>query len=162
MMFTVAKKGKISTMSIRDTFEIEDADGKDVYKIVADMMGRTFQFYNDKDELVAVMAKTKKALLMTVALGSGSESTVDIAAGVDCSVIMAGVFGIGQVGNSILGDVASNYLMDPLKDAAVDGAVDAAGAGDIMDQAAQATNAAGGMVHHLTGVGRFFRDNVFQ
>ena len=30
--------------------------------------------------------------------GSGTESTIDIAPGVDCSVILAIVYGIGQIG----------------------------------------------------------------
>lgn len=53
---------------------------------------------SSKGEVVAQMAKSNKALLQTAVFGSGSESTIDIAPGVDCSTILAIVFGIKQVG----------------------------------------------------------------
>lgn len=61
--------------------------------IVADMMGRTVSFSNEKGELIAVMTKTSKALIMNAAFGGGSESTIDIAPGVDCTFILSVVFG---------------------------------------------------------------------
>lgn len=98
-IFNVGKMGKLKSKSIRDHFVVGSGDDSDlVYKCVADMMGRTVTVTNEKEEVVAQMAKTKKALLMTAAFGGGSESTIDIAAGVDCSMMLAVIYGIGQVG----------------------------------------------------------------
>ena len=99
VIFNIGKMGKLKTMSIRDHFVIAKGDDSDlVYKCVADMMGRSIAITNEKEELVAQMAKTTKALLLTAAFGSGSETTIDIAPGVDCSTILAIVYGMGQVG----------------------------------------------------------------
>lgn len=86
----VGKVGKLASMSVRPNFCVgpgED-DGETVYTIVGDMMGRTMRITNEKDELVCVMAKTTKALIMNATLGTGSESTVDVAPGVDCSMMV--------------------------------------------------------------------------
>lgn len=101
-LFNVGKVGKLSSMSMRPQFAVgpEEDDDTVVYKIVGDMMGRTMQVTNQKDELVAVMSKTNKALIMNAALGKGSESTIDIAQGVDCSMILAIFFGLQQVGGT--------------------------------------------------------------
>lgn len=163
VVMNVGKMGKLSTMSIRDTFEIcPDTGSDEVYKVAADLMARTYTFTNMKDEVVAVMAKTTKALMLTAAFGSGSESTLDIAAGVDNSVIIAGVFGIMQVGSSVIGDIANNYLFDPLKEQVIDGAVDAAGAGAAVDMYTNVSNQAHGNMHWASNVGRFIKDNVFK
>lgn len=99
VIMNVGKMGRLSTMSFRPHFMIGEGEDRDaVYKCVADMVGRSVSFHNDKDELVAVMAKSTKALLLTAAFGHGSESVIDIAPGVDCSVILAAVFGLQQVG----------------------------------------------------------------
>lgn len=82
VVMNVGKVGKLSSMSIRDTFEVCEGDDDDeVYRVQADLLGRTFEFRNKKGDLVAMMAKTKKALIQTAVFGSGSESTIDIAAG---------------------------------------------------------------------------------
>ncbi len=163
IVMNVGKKGKLSTMSIRDTFEIcPGDDGDEVYLVYADLMGRTFRFENSRGELVAVMAKTNKALVLEAAFGAGSESTVDVAAGVDCSVILAGVFGIMQVGSSIIGDVASNYLFDPLKDSVVDSAVDASGAGGLVNSYTQASNSAVSNLNWGKNTYNFLKNNVFK
>lgn len=94
------------------------------WRVVVDLMGRSYAFYNDKDELVALMAKTKKALILNAVLGAGSENTIDIAPGVDCSAILAAVFGILQCGASVLGDAFSNFVVNPAQDAAVDAGMD--------------------------------------
>ena len=57
--------------------------------------------------------------------GSGSESTIDIAPGVDASSILAIVFGLGQVGAHFVKDSLNNYVVDPIKDSLVDTAVEA-------------------------------------
>ncbi|CAN8063615.1 unnamed protein product [Agarophyton chilense] len=162
-LFNVGKMGKLKTMSVRDHFMVADKDGSDlVYKCVADLMGRSIQIFNADEELVAQMAKTKKALLQTVALGSGSESTIDIAPGVDCSVILAIVFGMGQVGAHFMGDVFDNFVKDPLTDAAMDSAVDAVGMGEAVDGYNQLSNEAFHQIGSITRVGRFIHQNFFN
>lgn len=82
VFMNVGKVGKLSSMSIRDTFEVcKEDDDDEVYRVQADLMGRTFEFRNGEGELVAIMAKTKKALIQTAVFGSGSESTIDVAPG---------------------------------------------------------------------------------
>ena len=110
----IGKKSKLSTQSFRPHFEVgRGSDGDDDYLIVADMMERTFAIKNDKGEVVAQVAKTTKALIQNAVLGSGSESTIDIAPGVDCSTILAMVLGLGQVGAHFVKDMANNYVVDP-------------------------------------------------
>lgn len=101
-IMNVAKISRIKSMSMANSFEVCRAGDKDdrVYRIVADMLGRTLSFYSEKEELVAVMTKTTKGLIMDAALGTGSENTIDIASGVDCSTILAAVFGVLQAGSS--------------------------------------------------------------
>lgn len=162
VLMNVAKMGKLSTMSIRDHFEIGPEDSSDeVYQVACDLMGRTFRFTNMKGELIAMMAKTTKALILTAAFGSGSESTIDVAPGVDCSVILGGVFGIMQVGNSILGDLANNFIFDPLKDNLVDGAVEASGTDGLVNAYQNASNQAAGNLRWAQGVGNFLK-NAFK
>lgn len=163
IVMNVGKMGKLSTMSIRDNFEICPGDDSDeVYRVAADLMGRTFRFENMKGELVAVMAKTSKALILEAAFGSGSESTIDIAPGVDCSVIIAGVFGIMQVGNSIIGDCLGNYIFSPLKENVVDSAVDASGAGGLVNTYQQASNSAVSNLNWANNTFNFLKNNVFK
>merc|ERR1712194_592051 len=120
IIMKIGKKSKLSTQSMRPHFEVgRGKEGEDVYTIVADMMERTFTIKNDKDEVVCQVAKTTKALIQTAVLGSGSESTIDIAPGVDCSTILAIVFGLGQVGAHYVKDAANSYVLDPLKDGIV-------------------------------------------
>ena len=91
----------MKTLSIRDNFGVFIGDGsKMLYKVTADLYGRTLAFRNTKGEQVAVMAKSRSALIKTAVFGSGMESTIDIAAGVDVSLILGSIFGIMQVGNS--------------------------------------------------------------
>lgn len=119
--FNVGKMGKFKSMSLRDHFVVGEGEGEDVvYTCVADMMGRTVTITNDKEEIVAQMAKTTKALITTAAFGSGSESSIDIAPGVDCSTILAIVFAMGQVGahcklfrTFLLADILVNVCVCP-------------------------------------------------
>lgn len=122
VVMNVGKISRVKTMSMRHSFELCRGDDKDdeVYTAVGDLLGRSFSFYNEKKELVAIMAKTKKALILSAALGAGSENTIDIAAGVDCSAIIAGVFGILQAGSHLMVDAAKNFIVNPAKDHAVD------------------------------------------
>lgn len=97
----VAKLGKLKTMSIRPNFGVFIGDGPEMlYKVTADLYGRTMSFTLPNGDLVAVMTKTTKALIKTIAFGGGLESTIDIAPGVDASVILASIFGVMNVGNS--------------------------------------------------------------
>ncbi|EJK61665.1 hypothetical protein THAOC_17803 [Thalassiosira oceanica] len=91
------------------------------------MMERTFAIKNSKGEVVAQVAKTTKALIQNAVLGSGSESTIDVAPGVDCSTILAMVFGLGQAGAHFVKDMANNYMVDPIKDSLADTIVETAG-----------------------------------
>ena len=81
-VLNVAKMSKFKSKSARPHFVVgrgKDAGKGDamVYKIVADLMGRTLSIENSREEVIAVMAKTNKALLKTAVFGSGSESTID-------------------------------------------------------------------------------------
>lgn len=76
-------------------------DGPEMlYKVTADLFGRTMSFKTPEGDLVAIMTKTTNALIKTAVFGNGMESTIDIAPGIDCSVILAAIFGIMNVGNS--------------------------------------------------------------
>lgn len=125
IIMNIAKKSKLSTQSMRPHFEVcRGEDGEEEYEIVGDMLERTLTIRNTNDEVIAQVAKTTKAMIQTAALGSGSESTIDIAPGVDCSTILAIVFGLGQVGSHYVKDAANNFIMEPLKDSLVDAALD--------------------------------------
>ena len=52
-----------------------------MYTVVGDLKGGRFLYYNEKEELCAVMEGRKKPLIKSVELGSGSENTIDIAPG---------------------------------------------------------------------------------
>lgn len=188
-VLNVGKMGKLKSMSLRDHFIVGKEEDTDmVYKCVADMLGRSVVIENEKEEVVAQIAKTTKALLQTAVFGSGSESTIDIAPGVDCSTILAVVYGMGQVGAhcklkrhffsllsreirtnlsllfliAVMGDVFNNFLLDPAQDAIVDSAVDAAGLGEAVDGYTDMSNEAFNAVGALTRTARFFQENFFS
>eukprot|EP00179_Madagascaria_erythrocladioides_P006819 CAMPEP_0198323628 /NCGR_PEP_ID=MMETSP1450-20131203/11820_1 /TAXON_ID=753684 ORGANISM="Madagascaria erythrocladiodes, Strain CCMP3234" /NCGR_SAMPLE_ID=MMETSP1450 /ASSEMBLY_ACC=CAM_ASM_001115 /LENGTH=108 /DNA_ID=CAMNT_0044027353 /DNA_START=42 /DNA_END=368 /DNA_ORIENTATION=+ len=85
------------------------------------------QIKNAKEELVALVQKSTKTLILNAALGTGSEMIIDIAPGVDQSTMIAVVMGMKQVGSSYAKDAINNFVMDPLKDSAVDGVMDQLG-----------------------------------
>ena len=129
VILNISKMSKLKSKSMRPHFvvgrEKKAGKGKDMlYKLVADVAGRTLAIENRKGELVAQMAKTKTALLKTAVYGGGSESTIDIAPGVDCSTILALIFAVGQVGKHYIKDTFNNFVIDPMQDAAVDHAFD--------------------------------------
>ena len=118
----------------------------------------TFTIKNQKEEVVAQVAKTTKALIQTAIFGSGSESTIDIAPGVDTSSILAIVFGLGQVGAHFVKDSLNNYVVDPLKDSLKDAAVDAVPG---MDQAVDMyEDAHGDARHHVHALKKFQRSVI--
>jgi hypothetical protein len=161
IIMNIAKKGKLSTQSLLPHYEVgRGEEENEEYMIVGDYMGRTFTIKNNKDEIVAQVAKTTKALIQNAVLGTGSESTIDIAPGVDCSTILAIIYGMEQVGKfcfQLLGntqqssglessepvchfetigshfikDALGNFIIDPMKDNAIDGAIDATGMGGL-------------------------------
>lgn len=160
IIFNIGKKGKLSTKSLRPHFEVgRGPDGEDDYTIVADMMERTFAIENSKGEVVAQVAKTAKAMMQTAVLGGGAESTIDIAPGVDCSTILAMVFGLGQVGAHYAKDYANNYVVDPIRDSLLGSAADMVpGAGQAQQAYTDASNEAVKGSRKLTKVKKFFDD----
>ena len=155
----IGKKGKLSAQSFRPHFEVgRGPDGDDDYLIVADMMERTFSIENSKGEVVAQVAKTTKALIQNAVLGSGSESTIDIAPGVDCSTILAMVLGLGQVGAHFVKDMANNYIVDPIKDSLVDTAVETAGLEGAVDAYNDVSDQAIAQSGKLKRFQKFFND----
>mmetsp|Transcript_27681 Transcript_27681/g.41551 ORF Transcript_27681/g.41551 Transcript_27681/m.41551 type:complete len:317 (-) Transcript_27681:86-1036(-) len=154
VIMNIGKMSKFETMSMRPHFGVgKGKDGDEVYVIAADMMERTFTIKNQNDEVVAQVAKTTKALIQNAVFGSGSESTIDIAPGVDTSTILAIVFGLGQVGAHFVKDSLNNYVVDPLKDSLMDNAVEAVPG---MDQAVDMyEDAQGDAKHHAHALKKF-------
>lgn len=58
---------------------------------------------------------------------------------------------------AVIGDFASNYLFDPLKEQLVDQAVDATGTQDVVNMYSQASQSATHQAGWLEGVGRFLK-----
>ena len=59
-----------------------------------------------------------------------------VAAGVDCSTILAIIFAVGQVGVHYIKDAFANFVQDPIQDAVVENALGAATGGAIGDEGA--------------------------
>merc|ERR1711982_86744 len=116
-------------MSIYPKFFVSsDKDSKAiVYEVVGDLIGRKFSIKNSKCEIVAQITKTNTAMLQTAVFGSGAESVIDIAPGVDCSTILVIVFALGQVGAHYLKDAFLNFVTNPLKSHVVDSTIDVVG-----------------------------------
>jgi hypothetical protein len=154
----IGKKSKLSTQSMRPHFEVgRGEDGTEEYIIIGDMMERTFTIKNNKDEIVAQVAKTTKAMIQTAVFGSGSESTIDIAPGVDCSTILAIVYGLGQVGSHFINDAVGNFVLGPLKDSLVGGVSNQAGLGGLASSYANISNQG----QKIAEIGKFF-DHTFK
>lgn len=163
VVMNIGKMGKLKSQSLRPHFTVgREKDGEEVYTIVADMVGRTFTITNEEDDVVAQVAKTSKALILTAAFGSGSESTIDIAPGVDASTILAIVYGIGQVGNHFIKDSIDNYVLDPLQNNVTDEAINTFGLGGLAQKYKKASNVAIQNVNKLGKTAKFFRDNFFK
>jgi uncharacterized protein YxjI len=160
ILMNIGKKSKLTTQSLRPHFEVgRGPDGADDYTIVGDMMERTYAIKNNRDEVVAQIAKTTKAMIQTAVFGSGSESTIDIAPGVDCSTILAIVFGLQQVGKHFVKDYANNYVLDPLKDSLVGGVVESVpGMEEVANAYTGASNEAIKNSHKLEKAKQFFKN----
>lgn len=123
IFFSVAKESRLKTMSLRHNLEVcQGKDGDKVMEVVCDLSGRTMQFMNQKDEQIVFVQKSLKALIQTAALGSGSELVVDVAPGVDWTSVLAVLIGIQQVGAHFIKDVAGNFIMPQVQDAALQAA----------------------------------------
>lgn len=163
-VLTVGKMGKTRTKSMRPHFSVgrgkEKGKGsKLVYKIVGDIVGRTMSIENAKGEVIAVMAKTSKAMLKTAVFGSGSESTIDVASGVDCSTILCIIFALGQVGAHFVKDCFANFVQDPIQDAAVESAAGALTGNTVGDAGALGELAEDvGLGDELDGAGDYAED----
>jgi hypothetical protein len=163
VIMNIGKVSKLKTMSLRDHFMVGRGESKDIeYLIVADMVGRTFTIRNEKDQVVAQVAKTTKAMIKTAAFGSGSESTIDIAPGVDVSTILAIVYGIGQVGRHYVKDGFNSYVVDPLRDSLTGAAIDSAGLGGVAQSYTATSNDAVRHAHKLERTAKFFNDTFFK
>jgi len=162
-VMNIGKMGKFKSMSLRPHFTVGTEKNKDaVYTIVADMVGRTFSIKNQDDQVVAQVAKTSKALITTAAFGQGSESTIDVAPGVDCSAILAIVLGIGQVGKHYVKDSFNSYVKEPIKEKLVEGAVESVpGLDQAADYYTDASHQAQQQSHLLAKTAKFFNDNFF-
>ena len=78
---------------------------------------------------------------------------------VDCSTILAIVFGLGQVGAHFVKDYANNYVVDPLKESVLGAAVEAVpGADQAVDMYTDASNDLVQESHKLKKFQKFFND----
>lgn len=163
LIMNIGKVSKLKTMSLRDNFMVGRGESKDIeYLIVADMIGRTFTIRNDKDEVVAQIAKTTKAMIKTAAFGSGSESTIDIAPGVDVSTVLAIVYGLGQVGKHYAKDAFNSYVKDPLVGSVTDTAIESVGLEGVAQSYTQTSNDAMRHAHRLERTAQFLNSTFFK
>lgn len=58
---------------------------------------------NAKGELVAIAAKSTKALILSATMGGGSEMIIDVAPGVDWTAVLACMMAVQQVGSTCAG-----------------------------------------------------------
>mmetsp|Transcript_52197 Transcript_52197/g.156660 ORF Transcript_52197/g.156660 Transcript_52197/m.156660 type:complete len:253 (-) Transcript_52197:1462-2220(-) len=109
-VMNVGKMSRLKSQSMRPHFVVGSGEDSStpVYTLVADIMGRTVSITNERDELVGRMTKTTKALAQMAAFGSGTESTIDVAPGVDCGAVLMIVFALGQVGEHC--ECGDNFL----------------------------------------------------
>lgn len=123
----VAKLSRFKSKPIRHNTAAFSGDEEHdpTYQILVDLIGRTIQLVNDKEERVAVFTKSEKTLILNAAFGIGSEFTIDVAPGVDWTAILAICIRIHQVGNHYAKD-AFNFLVEPVKGQAMDMAFDEA------------------------------------
>eukprot|EP01061_Rhynchopus_euleeides_P018682 TRINITY_DN3087_c0_g1_i12.p1 TRINITY_DN3087_c0_g1~~TRINITY_DN3087_c0_g1_i12.p1 ORF type:complete len:337 (+),score=141.84 TRINITY_DN3087_c0_g1_i12:80-1012(+) len=132
-VLSVAKMSKLKTMSLAPSFQVsieEDSgmvmgmgagskQGDVVMTISSDMVARTIQFYNNNNELVAIAQKPPKTLFLNAAFGCGTEMQMEIAPGVDCTLILATFLALQQCGEHILKDAFGNFVVDPMQDEAM-------------------------------------------
>mmetsp|Transcript_1628 Transcript_1628/g.2744 ORF Transcript_1628/g.2744 Transcript_1628/m.2744 type:complete len:340 (+) Transcript_1628:282-1301(+) len=128
VLFTISKESKLKSKSLRPNFCVDVGDGGEPeYHVTGDLMERTMQIINPKEETVCFIQKSGKTLIMNAAFGQGSEMLVDVAPGVDCSTMLAIIIGLKQVGTSLLKDAMGNYVTDPFKDSVSDTVLESTG-----------------------------------
>lgn len=128
VLFNVGKESKLKNLALRSNLAVRRGEGKDVvYRVLPDLMGRTFQVVNEEEQLVCFVQKSTKALIMNAALGAGSEMVIDVAPGVDWTAMVAVIMALQQVGAHIVKDALGNFVLEPLKDSAVQTALQGSG-----------------------------------
>lgn len=139
--FSISKQSRLKTMSVRHNLEVVEGEGgKALYTVLCDMVGRTMNIVNDREETCIFIQKSPKTLIMNAALGHGSELMIDVATGVDWTAAVAIVLGIQQVGESMIKDAASSFVVNPLTNAAQDQVLDMTGTTDIYNSLASKQN----------------------
>lgn len=161
--FSVAKESRLKTMSLRHNLEVcKGSNGERELEVVVDMAGRTMQFMNKRNEQVnpylwtkalyqciiiiqkqhnlfcnrfqvAFVQKSVKALILGATLGGGSEMIIDVAPGMDWTVILAAMMGVQQVGAHFAKDAFGNFVAPKIQDEAL-GAVGLDGVADKIGQ----------------------------
>lgn len=136
-LFNIGKESKLKAMALRSNLAVRGpGDNKDVlYRVLPDLMGRTLQIVTPNDELVCFVQKSTKALIQEAALGSGSEMMIDVAPGVDWSAMIAVIMAVQQVGAHFVKDALGNFVLDPLKDSAVQAALQGSGMDGVANSA---------------------------
>lgn len=84
------------------------------------------------------------------------------APGVDCSTILAIVYGIGQVGHHFVKDTVNNFVVDPIKDSLTDSAISAAGLEGVAHSYTAASNDAVKHASKLNKTAKFFHNTFFK
>ncbi|KAA8493182.1 hypothetical protein FVE85_8627 [Porphyridium purpureum] len=127
-VMNVSKQSKIKTMSLRPGYNIGRGDDDEVvYHTLGDLIERTMQICNAKDEVIAFVQKSATSLILNAAFGAGSEVLVDVAPGVDCSTVLMMLIGIKQVGSHAIKDAFDNWVVDPFKEELADTIVESTG-----------------------------------
>ncbi|KAL4420755.1 hypothetical protein ABPG75_010411 [Micractinium tetrahymenae] len=159
VFFSVGNKSRLSTMSVRHNMEVCEGDSdKETYAIEADLAGRTLQFKNPKGELVAIAQKSTKALILSAALGGGSEMVLDVAPGVDWTMVLACMMAVQQVGAHLAKDAFSNFVATPLTNQAQDTVLEATGLDGIANQMGSLTSSGIRKVQQFSGMyNQFFK-----
>ncbi|KAA8493181.1 hypothetical protein FVE85_8626 [Porphyridium purpureum] len=160
-VMNVSKQSMIKTGSLRPGFDVCVGEGDEkVYHTTGDLMERTMQIFNEREEVVCFVQRSGVSLIQNAAFGNGSEYLIDVAPGVDCSTMLIIILGIKQVGAHFAKDALGNWVTDPFKDAVVDGVID--NTGELGQAAVQANNKAVGHADKVAdkGHGRHLPLNV--
>lgn len=158
-LFNVKKQSRIKTMSIRHNLEVNKGDGdEDLYAVLCDMVGRTMNIVNPREETCIFIQKSTKTLIMNAALGHGSELLIDVAPGVDWTAAVAIVLGIQQVGAHFAKDAFSNFVAQPLGNKVQDEVLEATGTQGIYNQAVGAQNS----VVNFANTANYIRNEFFR
>lgn len=143
LLFNIGKESKLKHLALRSNIAVRKGEGKEIlYRILPDLLGRTFQVVNPEGQLVCFAQKSAKTMILEAALGAGSEMIIDVAPGADWTAMVAIVMALRQVGAHFLKDAFKNYVFDPLKGAVVSGAIEASGMSEVAQAAGSVQDAA--------------------